>query len=344
MKVDPKTIDWDSLGFNALETKSMFFAQCKTGSDWQGGELIPSGSIPLSPSACVLNYGQGVFEGTKAFRTAKDRVIMFRLEMNARRMALSARRMCIPEINEEFFLRAVIKTVQDNIDYIPPYGKGSLYVRPIVWGTSPTLGVQPADDYTFVVFVSPVGPYFKGDVKPLYIKVSTEFHRAAPRGIGDSKAIGNYSASLFPLVQAKYEGYDEVIYLNANDEQLVEELGSANIFMVKGNQLLTPRLCGSILPGITRDSVLTLAKEKLGLVVHETDVTLEEVLHADEVFCSGTAVIVTPVGKITFAGKEYIINQNTIGAKTSELRNLLLGIQREEYDDPFGWLYEIESN
>lgn len=338
MTLDPKKIDWDSLGFDALETKSMFKATCKTGESWNGGELIPYGMIALSPTAAVLNYGQGVFEGTKAFRTSKGRIIMFRPEMNAQRMVMSTKRLCIPVMNEKFFLSAVEQTVLDNIDYVPPYGKGSLYVRPIVWGTSPALGVRPADEYTFMIFVSPVGPYFKGGVKPLHLKVSDEYHRAAPKGIGDAKAIGNYSASLFPLSEAKKEGFDEVIYLNASDERLIEELGSANLFVLKGNTLKTPKLCGSILPGVTRDSVIKLARGKLGIDVQETDVSLDVVLAADEVFCTGTAVVVNPVGKITYQGQERSFNNGVMGHVTGEIRKMLLGIQREEYDDTFGWL------
>jgi branched-chain amino acid aminotransferase len=186
--------------------------------------------------------------------------------------------------------------------------------------------------------VSPVGPYFKGGVKPLHLKVSDEFHRAAPKGIGNAKAIGNYSASLFPLSEAKKEGFDEVIYLNASDERLIEELGSANLFVFQGNTLKTPKLCGSILPGITRDSVIKLAREKLGFDVQETDVSLDVVLAADEVFCTGTAVVVSPVGKITHQGQEHSFNNGVMGHVTGEIRKMLLGIQREEYDDTFGWL------
>ena len=216
-------IDWDNLGFNVVETRSMYKGICRKGEEWKLGGLIPYGTIELSPAAGVLNYGQGCFEGTKAYRTVKDRVVLFRPEMNAKRMALSTKRLCIPEMNLEYFLNAVEETLKDNIDYVPPYGKGSLYIRPIVWGTSPALGVKPVEVYTFMVFVSPVGPYFKGDIQPLNLKVSNKYHRAAPKGIGNAKAIGNYSASLLPLIEAKNSGFDEVIYLNAKDEEFVEE-------------------------------------------------------------------------------------------------------------------------
>jgi branched-chain amino acid aminotransferase len=338
-----KKIDWDNLGFNVVETRSMYKASCRIGEEWKLGGLIPYGTIELSPAAGVLNYGQGCFEGTKAYRTVKDRVVLFRPEMNAKRMALSTKRLCIPEMNQEFFLNAVKETLKDNIDYVPPYGKGSLYIRPIVWGTSPALGVKPVEVYTFMVFVSPVGPYFKGDIQPLKLKVSNKYHRAAPKGIGNAKAIGNYSASLLPLIEAKNSGFDEVIYLNAKDEEFVEEVGSANLFVLTGNTIKTPKLDGSILPGITRDAVITLAKDTIGLEVLETNVTLSELYDADEVFCTGTAVVVTPVGSITGLDGKHKIADGKMGQLTSKLRQLLTGIQRGDISDEFGWLYPIKE-
>jgi len=336
-------IDWDNLGFNVVETRSMYKARCRIGEEWKLGSLIPYGTIELSPAAGVLNYGQGCFEGTKAYRTVKDQVVLFRPEMNAKRMVMSTRRLCIPEMNQEFFLQAVEETIKDNIDYVPPYGKGSLYIRPIVWGTSPALGVKPVEEYTFMVFVSPVGPYFKGGIQPLNLKVSNEYHRAAPKGIGDAKAIGNYSASLYPLTEAKNRDFDEVIFLNAKDEKFVEEVGSANLFVLTGNTIKTPKLDGSILPGITRDSVITLAKDTLGLEVLETNVTLTELYDADEVFCTGTAVVVTPVGSITGLDGKHKIADGEMGQLTSKLRQLLTGIQRGDVSDEFGWLYPIKE-
>lgn len=339
-----KAIDWDSLGFNFIETKSMFKAECKKNESWKNGGLKPFGNISLSPAAGVLNYGQGVFEGMKAYRTSKNRIVLFRPEMNAKRFSVSLKRLCMPEIEMDYFLNAVKEIVQDNIDYVPPFGRGSLYIRPVAWGTAPTLGVKPAEEYTFVIYVCPVGPYFKGDIKPLHLNVTYDYHRAAPKGIGNVKAIGNYSASLYPLSLAKKDGYDEVIYLNAENEKLVEEVGSANIFAVKGNVLKTPQLTGSILPGVTRQSVITLAKEKLGLIVQETDLTLDELLVADEVFCTGTAVVVTSVGRITMDNTTFTINENAMGPITNKLRTTILGIQREEYEDSFGWLYDVQQS
>ena len=234
-----------------------------------------------------------------------------------------------------------ISIVKDNIDYIPPHGKGSMYVRPISFGISPSISVGPAVDYLFMVFGSPVGSYFKDGVKPLHLLISNEYHRAAPKGIGNAKAIGNYSASLLPGTSAKSEGYNDVIYLRAADENCIEEMGSANLFAIIGNVLKTPKLGGSILPGVTRNSVLKIADEILGLKVEEGDLTIDELLNADEVFCSGTAVVVTPIGKVTKDGKEYNIGNGNYGPVTKKLRKTLMMIQNEEMDDPFGWVYPI---
>ena len=343
MSLDTKpNINWDSLEFNVTETKSMFRATCALGEKWSGGDLIPYGDISLSPFAGVLNYGQGVFEGVKAFHSSKGNVVLFRADMNGKRMAFSTRRICMPEMDPDFFVDAVIKTVKDNIDYVPPYGRGSLYIRPVVWGTAPILGVGPTSEYTFMVIVSPVGPYFKGSIKPLNLKVNTNYHRAAPKGIGNAKAIGNYSASLFSLMEAKAEGFDENIYLDAKDEKFVEELGSANVFIYKDGVLKTPALNGSILGGITRQSVCQVASDILGITVKETKITVNDLLGAEEVFCTGTAVVVTPVGKITYQGKTTEINQNQMGPIAIKIREMLVGIQREEIEDPFGWILPVK--
>ena len=342
MNLKKASIDWDSLGFNPMETRSMFIANCPIDGKWESGSLVPYGKIELSPAAGVLNYGQGVFEGTKAYHTSKDNIVMFRIRRNAKRMAWSTERLCIPKMDPDFFVEAVTKTVKDNLDYVPPYGKGSLYVRPIVWGTAPAIGVRAVSDYTFVVFVSPVGSYFKDGIKPLNLKVETDYHRAAAKGIGNAKAIGNYSASLYPLTKAKKEGYDEVIYLDSVDGQRIEELGSANLFICKDGVLKTPKLSGSILDGVTRNSVIRIANDVLGIKVEETDIHLDELLEADEVFCTGTAVVVAPVGKVTYQNKVHHFSGGSIGPITNKCKETLTSIQREEITDPFGWVLKIK--
>ena len=342
MNLKKANIDWDSLGFNPMETRSMFIANCPIDGKWESGSLVPYGKIELSPAAGVLNYGQGVFEGTKAYHTSKDNIVMFRIRRNAKRMVWSTERLCIPKMDPDFFVEAVTKTVKDNLDYVPPYGKGSLYVRPIVWGTAPAIGVRAVSEYTFVVFVSPVGSYFKDGIKPLNLKVETDYHRAAARGIGNAKAIGNYSASLYPLTKAKKEGYDEVIYLDSVDGQRIEELGSANLFICKDGIIKTPKLSGSILDGVTRNSVCRIAKDVLGIKVKETDIRLDELLEADEVFCTGTAVVVAPVGKVTYQNKVHHFSGGSIGPITNKCKETLTSIQREEISDPFEWILKIK--
>tara|TARA_Y100000590_G_scaffold129160_1_gene147675 strand:- start:502 stop:1536 length:1035 start_codon:yes stop_codon:yes gene_type:complete len=336
-------INWDKLGFEVLETKSMFRAIYPKEGQWSSGELIPYGPIELSPAAGVLNYGQGVFEGMKALRSSKGNVVLFRPDMNAKRIIRSSRRLCIPEIDKYFFKNSVVKTVIDNLDYLPPFGRGSLYIRPILWGTEPVLGVRPVNEYTFIIFASPVGSYFKNGVKPLNLIINSDYHRAAPKGTGNAKAIGNYSASLYPLIEAKKQGFDEVIYLNAKHESRIEEAGSANIFIIKDNIVKTPYLDGSILPGVTRDSAIIVAKEILNLDVLETEITIDEILYADEVFCTGTAVVVNPVGSITYQEEKLIIGDGEIGDWTSKVRDTLVGIQLQEIDDPFGWVITISE-
>ena len=342
MNLRKANINWDSLGFNPIETRSMFIANCPIDGKWESGSLVPYGKIELSPAAGVLNYGQGVFEGTKAYHTSKDNIVMFRIGRNAKRMEWSTERLCIPKMDPDFFVEAVTKTVKDNIDYVPPYGKGSLYVRPIVWGTAPAIGVRAVSDYTFIVFVSPVGSYFKDGIKPLNLKVETDYHRAAARGIGNAKAIGNYSASLYPLTKAKKEGYDEVIYLDSVDGQRIEELGSANLFICKDGVIKTPKLSGSILDGVTRNSVCRIAKDVLDINVEETDIHIDELLEADEVFCTGTAVVVAPVGMVTYQNKVHHFSGGSIGPITNKCKETLTSIQREEITDPFGWVLKIK--
>jgi len=334
-------LDWGNLEFKVYPTRSMWKGECGSGEKWSKGELIPYGTVEMSPASSVLNYGQGVFEGMKAYHSSKDRIVLFRPDRNANRMVQSTHRLCIPEMEEDYFLQAVTETVKDNIDYIPPYGKGSMYVRPITFGMTPSISVGPALDYIFIVFCSPVGSYFKSGIKPLHLLMSSEYHRAAPRGIGNAKAIGNYSASLLPGSMAKSQGYNEVIYLKAANEDYVEEMGAANLFALSGKTLKTPKLGGSILPGVTRDSVIRIASEMLGLQVEEGDLHVDELLTADEVFCTGTAVVVTPIGKVTKDGKEHTIGNGGFGTVTKTLRKTLLSIQYEEIDDPFNWVSPI---
>jgi len=334
-------IDLDNLTFSFTETRSMYVAKCKQNSEWETGKIVPFGNLSLSPAATVLNYGQGLFEGMKAYRWDDGRVTMFRPERNAKRAAKSCKRLSMPEIPEALFLDAVKKVVRDNSDYIPSTAQGALYVRPIIFGSGEGVGVAPSTDYMFIVYVSPVGPYFKGRLTPIKLIVTNDYHRAPLKGTGGVKAIGNYVPGMLPSGLAKKEGYAEVIYLDAAEEKYIEEVGAANFFAVKGRKLITPELTGSILPGVTRESVIKLAKDKMGMEVEERRISVEEALKADEVFCAGTAAIVAPIGSINYQSKDIIFSEGNVGKVTKTLYDALTGIQFGTAEDEFGWMTEI---
>ena len=337
-----QNIDWDNLGFDPFETRSMYIATCDSSFKWLNKGLVPYGEISLSPASAVLNYGQGVFEGTKAYMTSRGRVVFFRLEENAKRFTDSCRRLCIPDVPHDLFIDAVKETVMDNLDYIPENEKGSLYIRPLVWGTGPILGVKPADSYTFLIFVTPVGSYFKSGLKRLNALVTDKYHRIATKSIGNAKAIGNYSGTLLPFKEAADAGYDEIIFLNSSNENILDEARSANIFILKNKTLKTPSVQGSILPGITRDSVLKIATKVCNLDVREEDVTVEELMSADEVFFTGTAVVVAPVGSVCFNNNTKDFEKPYSESMTKTIREALIDIQNENIKDPFGWLTPVE--
>ena len=331
-------VDWDSLTFSFTETDRMFVANGSWDSGWSDGAIIDFQPLQLSPAACVLNYGQGLFEGMKARRTPDGRVTLFRPEMNARRAAEGARRLVMPEIPESMFIRAVKSVTDENRRWVPPHGKGELYLRPILFGSSARLGVSPADEYMFVVFSVPVGPYFKGGMTPISLRVSQNHHRAAPGGSGGVKAIGNYAPGMMPSKRAKSEGYSEIIYLDAVDHRYVEEVGAANFFCVKGETIYTPELTGTILPGITRLSIIELAKS-MGLEVREEKVPIDFALGCDEAFCAGTAAVISPIGSIQHGDVEE--NFGSVGRTTLALYDRLTGIMGGAIEDPFDWTLEV---
>ena len=335
-----KDIDWDKLTFSLTPTDTMYVATTTAEDTWIPGDLRPYGNIEISPAAGVLNYGQGLFEGMKAYRTAKDRVVFFRPDENARRMQRGADRLKMPPVPESIFIDAVEQVVQANIDYLPPMGRGAMYVRPLLMGSGPVLGVAPAPSYSFMVYVTPVGPYFKGGMKAIDLLISDEFHRAAPGGSGGVKAIGNYAPGMMPSRIAKSKGYAEVIYLDARTSTYIEEVGAANFFCVKDNVLYTPELTGTILPGITRASIIALARH-LGYDVHEEKVSAEFAMSADEAFCCGTAAVISPIGSITHEDRKVTYGDGTPGIMTTTLYDMLTGIQNEKEEDIFGWLHEV---
>lgn len=337
------SIDWNNLSFQLTPAKTMYVAKAGAGQEWPWGEFLPFGPIGISPAAGVLNYGQGILEGLKAFRTANDDIVLFRPQENAARFARGAERLCMPPVPQEQFVQVMQEIVRQNREYVPPFGKGSLYIRPCLWGTGEILGVAAAPEYCFAVYVSPVGNYFKsGEMTPVKFEVCDTFHRSAARGVGSTKYIGNYAPTLLPTREAKNRGFAGSIFLDAVHEKYVEEAGVANFFCVKDNQLFTPQLSESILCGVTRVSVIQLAREILNLEVIEMRLPIEMVLQADECFCTGTAAAITPISSMTYKNKETVFTASTAGPRTLQIYKLLSELQQGLIEDRFGWLVKVE--
>lgn len=341
-KIMAKDIDWSNIGFGYIQTDKRYVSNYKNGA-WDNGTLTEDATVTISECAGVLQYAQTVFEGLKAYRSENGRVVIFRPDLNASRLADSARRLEMPVFPEDRFVEAVVKTVEANIDYVPPYGSGAtLYIRPYMFGSNPVIGVKPADEYQFRVFCTPVGPYFKGGAKPITIKVS-DFDRAAPHGTGHIKAGLNYAMSLHAIVTAHEEGFAENMYLDAATRTKVEETGGANfLFVTKDGKVVTPK-SDSILPSITRRSLVYVAKEYLGLEVEEREVFFDEVKDFAECGLCGTAAVISPVGKINDHGREICFpsGMDEMGPVTKKLYDTLTGIQMGRLDAPEGWIKVI---
>nr|ALN97496.1 branched-chain amino acid aminotransferase [Cucumis sativus]ALN97500.1 branched-chain amino acid aminotransferase [Cucumis sativus]ALN97504.1 branched-chain amino acid aminotransferase [Cucumis sativus]ALN97508.1 branched-chain amino acid aminotransferase [Cucumis sativus]ALN97516.1 branched-chain amino acid aminotransferase [Cucumis sativus] len=331
--------DWDNLGFGIIPTDYMYVMKCSQGDNFSNGELKRFGNIELSPSAGVLNYGQGLFEGLKAYRKEDDSILLFRPEENALRMKMGAERMCMQSPTVDQFVEAVKTTVLANKRWVPPSGKGSLYIRPLLMGSGAVLGLAPAPEYTFVIYVSPVGNYFKEGLAPINLVVEHELHRATPGGTGSVKTIGNYAAVLKAQSAAKAKGYSDVLYLDCVHKKYLEEVSSCNIFVVKGNVISTPAIKGTILPGITRKSIIDVARS-LGFQVEERLVAVDELLEADEVFCTGTAVVISPVGSVTYLGKR-IAYGNGVGVVSQQLYSVLTRLQMGLIEDKMNWTVSL---
>ena len=343
--MEKKNIDWGNLGFGYMPTDKRFVANYKNGA-WDEGALIDDPMITMSECACVLQYAQTCFEGIKAYTTEQGKIVTFRPDLNAKRMADSERRLQMPVFPEDRFVQAVVDVVKANAAYVPPYGSGAtLYIRPYMFGIDSVIGVKPATEYQFRIFTTPVGPYFKGGAKPITIRVS-DVDRAAPHGTGDIKAGLNYAMSLYNIVDAHNKGFDENMYLDPATRTYVEETGGANfIFITKDGTFVTPK-SDSILPSITRRSLMVVAEKYLGLKVEHREVLFDEVKDFAECGLCGTAAVISPVGKIVDHGKEICFpsGMDEMGPVTKKLRDTLTGIQMGHIDGPDGWVHEIKCD
>ncbi len=335
-----KNIDWSSLGFGYVKTDWRYVANYKDGK-WDEGALTEDATITMSECAGVLQYAQTCFEGLKAYTTKDGKIVCFRPDLNAERMVSSCEKLKMPVFSEERFIDAVKQVVNANREWVPPYGSGaSLYLRPYMFGYDAVIGVKPANEYQFRIFATPVGPYFKGGVKPLTVRIS-DLDRAAPRGTGHVKAGLNYAMSLYNIVDAHEQGFDENIYPDSATRTYIEETGGANIiFVTKDGTVVTP-LSDTILPSITRRSLVYVAEHVLGMKVEQRKVRVDELADFVECGLCGTAAVISPVGKIVDHGKEIVYGMEDMGPVTKKLYDTLRGIQMGEIEAPAGWIFEI---
>jgi branched-chain amino acid aminotransferase len=334
-------VDFDALGFGDVFSDHMFSMVYEDGR-WQRPEIVPFGPVPLLPSALCLHYGQAVFEGLKAFRGVDEVVRIFRPDMNAKRLVTSCERLCIPPIEPEVFHAAVEAAVRIDHAWIPRVRGQALYIRPIIFGTESHLEVRPSGTFRFVVMTAPVRKYFQDDIGAIPLKAEEKYTRAAPGGMGYAKTAGNYAASLYPGEMGRREGYAQVLWLDGAEHRHVEEVGAMNIFFKFKDTVVTPGLHGTILPGVTRDSVIQLLKDR-GTPVEERFVDIDEVIDGihsgelEEIFGAGTAAVISPVGTIAYKGETHTMPLNGAGPLTRDLYDTITGIQLGEVEDKFGW-------
>lgn len=343
-------------GFGRHFTDHMLLVHWTPAEGWHDARLTEYGPIPMSPATAVLHYAQSIFEGLKAYRRPDGGIVTFRPEANAARLNRSAARMAMPAFDESAFVAAVDTLVRADADWVPGGGENSLYVRPLMFASESFLGVRPAKEYTFMLIASPAGAYFAGGVKPVSLYVSEDYSRAAPGGTGEAKCGGNYAASLLAQEQAIQEGCDQVVFLDAIEHRYVEELGGMNLFFVYGDptgpdgpagvELVTPELTGSLLAGITRESIMVLARER-GYRVTERKVSIDEWRDGaasgaiSETFACGTAAVITPIGEIKSASGDFTVAGGGSGAITMQLREHLMGIQHGTLPDDHGWIHRV---
>ena len=345
-KRKPKPTDESTLGFGRLFCDHFFLARHNDKKGWYESAIVPYGPLKLDPAAICFHYGQAIFEGMKAYRGKDNSIYLFRPTENIKRMNVSAERLCMPAMDPDLFMEGMKKLVLLEKEWIPRGHGTSMYIRPTMIGIENALGVHPSTDYLFYIIVGPVGTYYATGFSPTKIYVEEEFVRAAPGGVGYCKAAGNYTASLLASRKAMDMGFTQVLWLDGRERKYVEEVGTSNIFFLIGKNLATPNLSGTILPGVTRDSVIQLARS-WGTTVEERPISIDEVTAGikdgaiTEVFASGTAAIVSPVGEIFYKGTNFVVNERKIGPVTERLYNEILQIQYGEKKDPFGWRVKI---
>ncbi len=339
-------VDFDHLGFGELFSDHMFQMDYADG-EWKVPRIIPFGKFEILPSLSTLHYGQSVFEGLKAFRDHRSGINVFRPEKHAERMWHSSDRMCIPRVDKEVFLGAVDSLIELDKDWVPRKRGSSLYIRPLTFATEDYIGVRVSEKYTFFIMTGPVGAYYKEGFNPVSLMTSGGYVRAVRGGLGEAKTAANYAASLLPAHEAKKKGFSQVLWLDGVEEKYIDEVGTMNICFVKDGVLITPPLEGTILDGVTRDSVLRLARH-WGIKVEERRITIDEVMASvkdgsmSEIFGTGTAAVISPVGELYHKGETVIINDNRTGPLAQRLFDEIPGIQSGERPDPFGWLHPLD--
>jgi branched-chain amino acid aminotransferase len=346
-KIKDKITDESQLGFGKYFTDRMLIVEYKTGQGWVDARIQPYGPFSMDPACAVLHYAQEIFEGLKAYKWADGRVALFRPEMNARRFNQSGERMCMPAVPEELFLKGIEQLVSLERDWIPTAPETSLYIRPTMIAVDPYLGVKPSEHYYFYVILSPVGAYYAAGFNPINILVEDHYVRAVPGGTGEAKTGGNYASSLMAAQVAKKKGFDQVLWLDGREQRYIEEVGAMNMFFAYGTHIVTAPLTGSILSGVTRDSVLRLAPT-LGYTVEERQIEVHQLMadirdgKVTEAFGSGTAAVITPVGKLCYKEECLLLTGGRVGEITQRLYDTLTGIQTGKIADSFGWVRFIE--
>lgn len=340
-------VNWDNLGFGVYFSDHIFVAEYKDGS-WNEGEIVPYGPIPMEPTMCTLHYGQSIFEGLKAFKCVDGGVNLFRPDRNASRLNHSGSKVCIPPFDESHFLDALVQLIKVDKDWVPAKRGHSLYIRPLAFGDGNFLGVHSSKTFKLIIMTSPVASYYPEGLAPVKILVAKDFVRAVRGGLGSAKTAANYAASLLASEKAKKEGYSQVLWLDAVNRHFVDEVGAMNIMFVIGDELVTPPLdTGTILRGVTRETVLELAVD-FGLKITERPITIEDVFvsfkegQLREVFGTGTAAVISPVGQLHYNGETIIINDNQIGPVAQKFYDTITGMQYGEIKDTKDWIVNIK--